>query len=125
MINENSLFNAMIDAMKTHHGMVSSIKWSNGTTFCFLYDGQWFPIRAVINHANGLQGQSSNDTTDQCKTKLKNLLAPLKPLIKQIPMTANQLANASYADQIEGRKRIWEAINSPIDKKRMLIQGNA
>jgi hypothetical protein len=125
MINEDSLFNAIIDAAKTHNGAVRNINWTNGLTYCFLYDGQWFPIRAVINHANRLQGLPSSDTTDQCKTKLKKLLAPFKPLIKQIPLTANKLANASFADQIEGRKRRWEAINSPIDKKIQLIQGNA
>ena len=125
MITEDSLFNAIIDASKTHHGIASNIEWNNGTTFCFLYNNQWFPIRAVINHANRLKGQPDNDTTDVCKRKLNNLLAPFNPFIKQILLTTNTLADASFADQIEERKRKWESINSPIDKKRQLIQGNA
>jgi len=124
MINEDSLFQAMIDAAKTHHGIVSNIKWSNGITYCFLFDGMWFPLRATINHARRLQGLPDNANKNQCEGDLRTLLDPLKPLIKQIPLTANQLATATFADQIEGRKRKWEAINS-LNAKQQLIQGYA
>jgi hypothetical protein len=124
MINEDSLFRAMIDAAKTHHVIVSNIKWSNGITYCFLFDGMWFPLRATINHARRLQGLPDNANKNQCEGDLRTLLDPLNPVIEQILLTANQLTQATFAYQIEGRKRKWEAINS-LNVKQQLIQGYA
>ena len=124
MINEDSLFHAMIDAAKTHHGIVSNNKWSNGITYCFLFDGMWFPLRATINHARRLQGLPDNANKNQCEGDLRTLLDPLNPVIEQILLTANQLTQATFAYQIEGRKRKWEAINS-LNIKQQLIQGYA
>lgn len=124
MINEDSLFNAIIDAAKTHAGTVNTINWNNGKVRCFLFDGMWFPLRATVNHARRLQGQSCNADTNVCERNLEDVLSPLKPFLKDLPLKANQLTIATFADQIEGRKRKWEAINS-LNAKQQLIQGYA
>jgi hypothetical protein len=124
MINENSLFDAMLDAMRTHSGNATNINWNNGVSVrCFLFNGLWFPLRATINHARQLQGEPNDQAiTTMCESDLIKVLSPLKPYIKDIPITANQLPIATFSDEIEGRKRKWEAINA-LNAKEQLIQG--
>ncbi len=121
MINQDSLFKAMIDAMKTHSSATSNIKWNNGKVRCFLFDDKWFPLRATINHARRLQGISAEATTDRCQSDLETLLNPLSPLLQDVPLMANQLTKATFAERIEGRKRKWAAINS-LNATQLLIQ---
>lgn len=124
-ISENTLFSAMLEAMHTHSGTKTNIKWNNNTTLrCFLFDGYWYPLRATINHARHLNGQSSNAITNECEKNLNTVLFPLKPYIKDIPVEKNQLPIANFSDLIEGRKRKWEAIKAlnPGNSLQHLIQ---
>ncbi len=112
-ISENSLFSAMLEAMHTHAGTKTNIKWNNNTTLrCFLFDGYWYPLRATINHARHLNGKSNNADTTECEKNLINVLSPLKPYVKDIPINSNQLPIANFSDLIESRKRKWEAIKA-------------
>ena len=120
-ISENSLFNAIIDAMKTHSGTETMINWYNGPLECFLFDGMWFPLRKTVNHARHLQGLRDADNTE-CRRNLKEVLRPLDPFIRTVTLNANELNIATFADQVEGRKRKWEAINA-LNAKEQLIQG--
>lgn len=124
MINEDSLLNAIVDAKKQHHGINANIQWNNGTLRCFLYDGQWFPLRAVMNHAHRLQDLPADPTTDECERNLRRLLFPLEPVVADILLIANQLADANVAEQIDERNRKRNALHS-LSKKIQLIQGNA
>ena len=126
MINQDSLFSAMIDAMKTHSdamknisGAKNSISWNSGRVRCFLFDGLWFPLRTTVNYARQLQG-ITNDT-NPCERDLEKLLSPLKPFLKDVELVINKLTKATFADQLEGRKRKWEAIHS-LNTKQQLIQ---
>lgn len=123
MIKEDSLFNAMIDALSTHVGTVNNINWNNGITVkCFLFDGMWFPLRATVNHARWLQGLTHNAITTECERNLNKVFSPLKPFVKDMQIQANQLPIATFSDEIEGRKRKWEAINA-LNAREQLIQG--
>lgn len=39
----------------------------------FLYKNNWYPLRAIINHASNLAGENSDLTTDQALVKLVGL----------------------------------------------------
>jgi hypothetical protein len=126
MINENSLFNAMLEAMQTHSGTATNINWNNGVSVrCFLFNGIWFPLRATINHARRLHGEPNDQAiTTVCESDLIKVLSPLQPFIKDISIVANQLPIATFSDEIEGRKRKWDALNAH-KVREQLIQGYA
>jgi hypothetical protein len=120
MINQDSLFNAMNDALKKHDGIATNIVWNNGRVRCFLFDGFWFPLRSTVNYALLLQGDAANATTAQCQTHLENLLFPLNPVLRDVVLYANQLQEASISDKIEGRKEKRKAIIA-LNKNNQLI----
>jgi hypothetical protein len=50
--------------------------------------------------------------------------SPLQPFIKDISIVANQLPIATFSDEIEGRKRKWDALNAH-KVREQLIEGYA
>lgn len=112
---------AVYEALKTHTKDAGHVHWQNGVLRSFMYDGYWFPLRAIVNYARSLTGLEEV-TSARCEAALLHLVSPFKPVIRQTQFVADELTLAKPSDIHVQKLNVWEAMKQ-VNDVRELIQG--
>ena len=81
--------------------------------YCFLFENNWFPLRAIVNHASLLASENIVYTKNDSLVKMHELFDYVK--VKQVIVQNKELVNLTSEEKFEEISEITDMIKKIVN----------